>query len=146
MIEGDALRPSGRSQTGRSKLARCGILLLASASFLVSSCGDRLAAAQAGADRRSPEAAQLQTVDFAEFPSTPWRKSAAHALLADCEAGLTAVPPALPSVRLTEDGPGGIAALRREFARWQVATIFTGCTELMHEILAAEDARQETRA
>jgi hypothetical protein len=89
------------------------------------------------------EIIQSPDITSAEFPSVPWRKSSAAALLSYCKSALIRVPHNPLSVGITEDGAMDISDMRIEFARWQLETIFSNCTALTQTILDARSVQQE---
>jgi len=81
-----------------------------------------------------------------EFPAGPLWKSVAEIMLAECAVALSHVPRAAPAVGLTEESAPDIPAAQRELARWRLTMVFTACTDLTREIIAAQDPQQEMRA
>jgi len=108
-------------------------------------CCAGVGSATAGTYERLLAGLQSQDVRPPASPSAGWRRSATETLLGDCQAALARVAWRSPTVGLTEDGPTDISAMRREFFQWRLAAIFRDCTELTHDILAAQDAQREIR-
>ena len=114
--------------------------------FFLCCCSIRLVPAQTIPYQDLLEIIQSRDITSAEFPSVPWRKSSAAALLSYCKSALTRVPHNPLSVGITEDGAMDISDMRIEFARWQLETIFSNCTALTQTILDARSVPQEIGA
>jgi hypothetical protein len=114
--------------------------------FFLCCCSIRLVPAQTIPYQDLLKIIQSPDITSAEFPSVPWRKSSAAALLSYCKSALTRVPHNPLSVGITEDGAVDISDMRMEFARWRLETIFSNCTALTQTILDAPSVQQEIGA